>query len=875
MDRTDVAKIYEPASVEVRLYEAWERAGAFSPSGDGEPYCIVLPPPNVTGALHIGHALDHTIQDAIIRRRRMQGHRALWLPGTDHAGIATQNVVERELAKEGRSRHDLGREDFVERVWEWKAQSGGTITKQMRRLGDSVDWSRERFTMDEGLSRAVREVFVRLYEEKLIYRGNRIINWCPRCMTALSDIEVEHHDVDGELVQLRYPLADGTGSVTIATTRVETMLADTGVAVHPEDERYRSLIGKTATLPLVGRELPIVADEAIDREFGTGALKVTPGHDPLDFEIGQRHGLPAVSVIGLDGRMTPEAGRFAGMDRFEARKAVLEALRAEGAVGDEQRPYPHAVGHCQRCHTEVEPLLSEQWFVQVEPLARPAIEAVRDGRTRILPKRYERNYFDWMENLRDWCISRQLWWGHRIPVWTCTNGHEAAYREDPDACRECGSAELQQDPDVLDTWFSSALWPFSTLGWPEDTDDLRAWYPTSVLVTGYDIITFWVSRMMMMGLHFMGDVPFRDIHIHGMVRDFRGKKMSKSFGNVIDPLDMIDRYGADALRMTLVRSATLGGDVPIAEQWIEGDRNFANKLWNASRFALMNLPEGPVELSPADGWSLADRWILSRLASVTSAVDAAMEAYDFAQAAQTLRQFVWSEFCDWYIEWAKGPLISNDEARKQATRGVLSFVLDAVYELLHPLMPFITDELHRALTGEGCIDAPWPASEAAHADARAEADFGFIQDVVGSLRRFKADHGIAPSVRPAATIAVAADDRRALLQSEDERIRALARWGEIALASEAPDGSGEARLIAGPAVIHVPIAGLFDLEAERARLSKERDRLDADAERIRAKLSNAEFVAKAPEDVVGQQRDRLAEHEAAMDRLGEALSELG
>ncbi|HEV2686107.1 MAG TPA: valine--tRNA ligase, partial [Actinomycetota bacterium] len=545
---TELQKSYDPHAVEDRLYREWEDAGLFAPSGDGEPFCIVLPPPNVTGSLHIGHALDHSIQDAIIRRKRMQGFRTLWLPGMDHAGIATQNVVERELAKEGKSRHDLGREAFIARVWKWKEESGGAITLQMRRLGDSVDWSRERFTMDEQRSLAVRTVFVRLYDEGLIYRGNRITNWCPNNMTALSDIEVEHEDTAGELVELKYPLKDGSGFITIATTRVETMLADTGVAVNPDDERYKHLIGKTAVLPIMNRELPIVADEAIDKDFGTGALKVTPAHDPVDFEIAQRHGLPAITVIGLDGHMNENAGPYAGLDRYEARKAVLDDLRAQGLVGNETRPYVHPVGHCQRCHAEVEPLLMEQWYLRVAELARAAMQAVRDGSTRFIPKRFERNYFDWMENLRDWCISRQLWWGHRIPVFTCGNGHQFAAVEDPTECARCGSTELEQDPDVLDTWFSSALWPFSTLGWPDKTQDLEDFYPTSVLVTGYDIITFWVSRMMMMGVHFMHDVPFHDAHIHGMVRDFRGKKMSKSFGNVIDPLVMIEKYGADALR---------------------------------------------------------------------------------------------------------------------------------------------------------------------------------------------------------------------------------------------------------------------------------------------------------------------------------------
>jgi valyl-tRNA synthetase len=873
---TELPKAYDPKGVEARIYGDWERAGLFAPSGDGEPFCIVLPPPNVTGILHIGHSLDHTIQDAIVRRKRMQGFRTLWLPGTDHAGIATQNVVERELAKEGKTRHDVGREGFVERVWEWKQASGNRITEQMRRLGDSVDWSRERFTMDQERSRAVRTVFVRLYDEGLIYRGNRIINWCPRCMTALSDIEVEHVDVEGELVELRYPLSDGSGQVTVATTRVETMLGDTGVAVHPDDDRWRHLIGRTAILPIIGRELPVVADEAIDREFGTGALKVTPAHDSVDFEIAARHGLSPVNILNPDGTLNENAGPYAGMDRHEARKAVLEALRAQGLLGREERPFVHAVGHCQRCHTEVEAWLSEQWFVRVAPLARPAMQAVRDGRTRFLPARFERHYLNWMENLRDWCISRQLWWGHRIPVWTCSNGHEFSALEDPAACRDCGSAQIEQDPDVLDTWFSSALWPFSTLGWPQDTDDLRTYYPTDVLVTGYDIITFWVSRMMMMSLHFMGNVPFRDCHVHGMVRDFRGKKMSKSFGNVIDPLDMIDRYGADALRLTVLRSATLGNDAPVAEQWIEGDRNFCNKIWNISRFVLMHAPAPAARKLPSpERRTLADRWILSRLAAVTAEVDSAMEAYDFATASQALRQFTWSELADWYVEWSKGRLQHGDPDQRAETAGVLARVLEATLGLLHPIMPFVTEELHRALTGaQTIVRGPWPSSDASALDPTAEADMAFLQSVVSALRRFRADHEIAAKLRPAAT-AVVADARLAgVLSAEMERVRALGSWGELRVAGEAEDVSGEARLILKQAVIHVPLQGILDVDAEIARLSKALTGHASEADRIRVKLANDEFVRKAPEEVVGQQRERLAREEEAIARLTEALAEL-
>ena len=867
---------YDPHGVEERIYAEWERSGLFAPAGDGEPFCIVLPPPNVTGILHMGHALEHSIMDAIIRRRRMQGYRTLWLPGTDHAGIATQNVVEREIAKnEGKTRQELGREEFVRRAWEWREKSGGTITQQMRRLGDSVDWSRERFTMDPELSRAVRKVFVDLYDEGLIYRGNRIINWCPQCQTALSDIEVVHSDVEGELIHINYPLADRSGFVTVATTRVETMLGDTGVAVNPTDVRYQRLVGKTAILPIVGREIPIVADMAVDPAFGSGAVKVTPAHDANDFEIAQRAGLEPVNVLNPDATINANGGRFEGMDRYAARKAVLDELRSLGAVKKEERPYIHSVGHCQRCHTEVEPWLSEQWFVKIEPLARPAIEAVREGRTNFVPRRYERVYLNWMENLRDWCISRQLWWGHRIPVFTCANGHRFAALDDPGACRECDSTELTQDPDVLDTWFSSALWPFSTLGWPEETEDLKTYYPTSVLVTGYDIITFWVSRMMMMGIHFMGDVPFRDAHIHGMVRDFRGKKMSKSFGNAMDPLELIDRYGADALRMTLLRSATLGSDVPIAEKWIEGDRNFANKLWNISRFVLMNLEGSTATLDSTDMYrSRADRWILSRLDATVAAVDEAIEGYDLARAAQMLRQFTWSEFADWYVEWSKGSLHGAGEF-KDATRAVLAHVLGTVLRLLHPLMPFVTEELYRALSGaETIMTAPWPRPDPGLQDRDAETEMEFVMGVVGALRRFRADHKIAHSVRPDAQAEVEDSALAAILESELERVRALTGWGELAVGSTNGHGGAQARLVVPGAVIHVPLAGVLDLDAEGARLQREIAALEADAAGMERKLGNRDFVSKAPEEVVEQQRERLAETERSTERLREALRDL-
>jgi valyl-tRNA synthetase len=872
----ELSKRYEPHEVEPRRYEAWESSGVFAPSGDGEPFCIVLPPPNVTGALHMGHALDHALQDALVRQRRMAGFNTLWLPGTDHAGIATQNVVERQLAEVGQTRHDLGREAFLHQVWAWKNESGDAISRQMRRLGDSVDWSRQRFTMDEGLSEAVREAFCQLYDEGIIVRGNRITNWCIRCASAISDIEVEHSDVDGELVELRYPLTDGTGEVTITTTRVETMLADTAIAVHPDDDRYTALVGRTVTLPLVGREIPIVADAAVDPSFGSGALKVTPAHDPTDFEIGQRHGLAAPSVIDLDGRMSAEAGRYAGMERDQARKAVFDALLAEGRVGEVTRPFTHPVGHCSRCKTVVEPLITDQWFVRVEPLVGDAIAAVRDGETRFVPARFERDYVQWMENLRDWCISRQLWWGHRIPVWTCANAHEFAARRDPDACPDCGSAALTQDPDVLDTWFSSGLWPWSTLGWPHATTDLKTWYPTSILVTGYDIITFWVSRMMLLGCHLMDEVPFRTVLIHGMVRETggRGKKMSKSFGNALDPLDLIDRYGADALRLTLLRGATFGSDVAVDEKWIEGDRNFCTKLWNLARFVLMNA-DTSAELPEQARRTLADRWILARLDEVTASVSSRFEDLDLARAAQELRAFAWDEFADWYVEWSKGRLRADDLDARRDAAAVCEHVLERLLRLLHPFMPFITEELWTTLTGgETIVTAPWP-SPTGSADDTSVASILFCQELVGGLRRFKADHDIAPNVRPAAAAVIPDPSRRQIVLDEIERITALSGFGTIELFDASPPAPGVvARLVLDGAVVSVPLEGLLDLDEERARLAKQRAAHVSEIAKLDAKLGNPDFVARAPEDVVETQRERLDTERELLARVDAALADL-
>ncbi len=875
--RRELPKTYNPQAVEGPTYRRWLEMGAFrADAGSGRPhFSIALPPPNVTGSLHIGHALDHTFQDYLARMHRMRGDEVLWLPGMDHAGIATQNVVERELARQGRTRFDLGREAFVERVWAWKASSGGMILGQMQRLGDSVDWSRERFTMDEGLSRAVREVFVSLYEQGLLYRGQRIINWCPRCLTALSDIEVEHEEVPGELAYLRYPFADGGGALVVATSRAETMLGDTGVAVHPDDPRYRHAIGRTLRLPLVEREIPVVADEAVDRELGTGAVKVTPAHDPGDYEIAQRQGLEAINVLTEEAVVNAAGGRFQGLDRYAARRAVKDALAEQGLL-EKVTEAPHAVGHCYRCRTEVEPRLSLQWFVATGPLAAKAVEAVRSGETRFEPARYQRTFFAWMEGIRDWCVSRQLWWGHRIPAWYCPDGHVTVSRQEPAACAGCGSGELRQDEDVLDTWFSSGLWPFSTLGWPDRSEDLDAFYPTSVLVTGYDIIFFWVARMMMLGCHFQPPTPFRVVAIHGMVRDAQGKKMSKSFGNVIDPLELMDRYGTDALRFALIRGANPGGDVPLAEEWVSGARNFANKLWNLGRFVLSSVPEGtkPEDLPAGDQRGLADRWLLSRLERTRTAVTAAYDAYDPAEAARLLQAFAWSELADWAVELAKPRLAAggDDACRAGAT---LAYALDVTLRLLHPVMPFVTEELCRALRDVDTITlGPWPAERTDDLDEGAEADMADLQEAIAAVRRFRAEHAVPPARRPRLAIAAGDRHRAELFRAEAESIRRLARLEAVEV-GPAPAGAGpSAKVLAAGAELYLPLAGLLDLEAERARLERERDALDAEARRAATKLANADFVAKAPAAVVDRARARLAEVEAARAKVVERIREL-
>lgn len=883
-DPEEFPKVYDPSGPESRWYEIWESAGYFRPEAnpDGEPYCIVIPPPNVTGSLHMGHAFEHALIDATIRRKRMQGFAALWLPGTDHAGIATQNVVERQLAAEGINRHELGREAFLERVWAWKEKSGGEILRQMRRLGSSCDWSRERFTMDDDLSLAVRTVFVRLYEEGLIYRGERIINWCPRCQTAISDIEVEYEDLEGEMVEILYPWADGAdGGVTVATTRVETMLGDTGVAVNPEDDRYRDAIGRNVILPLQDREIPIIADSAVDPDFGTGAVKVTPAHDPTDFEIGERHGLEVIKIFDGEARVTDVGGKFAGLDRFEARHSVKTALDSLGLLVS-VRPYTHAVGHCQRCSTQIEPLVSEQWFVKVKPLSEPALDAVLSGKTRFVPDRWVKVFRDWLENVRDWCISRQLWWGHRIPVWYCTAcGEVMVSIEDPMLCSACGFQGLDQDPDVLDTWFSSALWPFSTLGWPDKTEDLRRFYPNAMLHTGFDIIFFWVARMMQMGLHFMGEVPFYEVAYHGLVRDAKGKKMSKSFGNVIDPLELAEKYSADALRYALVRAAFPGQDVPLAEEWVEGARNFINKLWNASRFVWISLDSASIS-DARDGELLNDipsRWIISRLRRVIEAVDRGFDSYNFAEAARQVQAFFWGDFCDWYIELSKEAI--SDPVSRNKAQSVLARVLETSLRLLHPVVPYVTEEIWQKMGGAGHVAvAPWPRAEDFELDLHAEEAMQHFVAIVTEIRTFQSLASITPGASFSAHLRPGSTEVEESIRATIAWLSPIARLSSVHLLAPDKDiqASAEpviARLVVpGTEIFLVGDEGINKGELKR-RLGRRVDSLRAEMQKAERKLANAAFLEKAPEEVVGKERLRLEECSemiTALEQLLESLS---
>ena len=865
MAKENIPTVYDPASVETKWYKVWEESGAFhaEPCSDGKAYSIVIPPPNVTGQLHMGHALDNALQDILIRWRRMQGYDTLWMPGCDHAGIATQIKVEEVLAKEGISRHDLGREKFIERVWEWKAQYGDRITNQLRRLGASCDWERERFTMDEGCSKAVREVFVTLYEKGLIYQGERITNWCPRCNTALSDIEVEHEDSAGKLYHVRYPLKDSPNEfVTVATTRPETILGDTAVAVNPTDERYTKLVGRKLVLPMVGRELPIIADEYVDPAFGTGAVKVTPAHDPNDFEMGQRHKLPSIRVIGNSGAMMPEAGEaYAGLDRYECRKKLVADLEAAGYLVKIEE-HAHAVGHCQRCDTVVEPLVSKQWFVRMQPLAEPAMEVVKSGRTEFVPERFTKIYMNWLENIRDWCISRQIWWGHRIPAWYCDAcGKTIVSRTDLSVCPHCDGT-LRQDPDVLDTWFSSALWPFSTMGWPDKTPELARYYPTSVLVTGYDIIFFWVARMMFAGMEFMQEVPFRHVFIHGLVRDSQGRKMSKSLGNGIDPLDVIDQYGADTLRFTLVTGNTPGNDMRFYMERVESSRNFANKIWNASRFVLMNLADYD-ETAPCGELTLADRWILSRYAQTVNAVTDNLEKFELGEAARMLYDFIWGEYCDWYIELAKPRLYSKEGATGRHTaQFVLAYILERTMRLLHPFMPFISEEIrsHLPNSAGSIVRSAWPEAEPQRIDEAAEAQMGAVMDVIKAVRNMRAEMNVPPGRKGEVIIQLANQGLESVLAENLPFVKTMATAEPVTTipaSAEKPENS-VSRVITGMEV-YLPLKGLIDAEKEIARLNKELQGLELERTRIEGKLSNEGFIAKAPAAVLEQQKTRQAE----------------
>ncbi|SHE56598.1 valyl-tRNA synthetase [Desulfacinum infernum DSM 9756] len=874
MNKGQLPKAYEFRDVEARIYAFWEESGCFRADENSKKpaFSIVIPPPNVTGQLHMGHALNNTLQDILCRYKRLKGFEVLWVPGTDHAGIATQNVVERQLAQQGLSRYDLGREKFVEKVWEWKEEYGGYIIKQLKRLGASCDWSRERFTMDEGLSRAVRIVFVKLYEEGLIYRGTRMINWCPRCRTALANIEVEGEELPGRLYHIRYPLADGSGELVVATTRPETMLGDTAVAVHPEDPRYLEVVGKDVILPLMDRRIPVIADTYVDREFGTGALKVTPGHDFNDFDLGVKHNLALIQVIGEDGVMTEAAGPYAGLDRYECRKRVVADLEAGGylvKIDD----HLHRVGHCYRCKSVVEPMQSLQWFVRTQPLAEKAMEAVRDGRTRIVPEKWEKDYFQWLENIEDWCVSRQIWWGHRIPAWYCADcGEVTVAVEDPDRCGSCGSPHITQEEDVLDTWFSSALWPFSTMGWPEKTPELTKFYPTSVLVTGFDILFFWVARMMMMGLHFMKDVPFRDVYVHALVRDAQGQKMSKSKGNVIDPLIMMDQYGTDALRFTLTAFAVQGRDVKLSEERIEGYRHFVNKIWNATRLVLMNV-EGARILDeiPEDPGRLAHRWILSRFQKVVQEVEEALENYHFNQYAQSLYQFFWHEYCDWYLEMIKPDLYGDDPQAKVVAQTIAVQVLRNVLVMLHPVMPFVTEELWQKLPGtEGSImQAEFPPVDKYRIDSGAEADMELVMGVIGSIRNIRGEMNISPAARVNAVCLCATETEKGLVEANERTVVDLARLEGLSVALQ---GQGsKPRLAAGAVVsgveVYVLLDDVLDFESEAARLQKEITKLEKELSITNRKLSNEDFLTRAPAQVVEKEREKA-------ERLGEKLEKM-
>ena len=880
--RKELPKVYEPQEVESRIYETWEKNGCFRGHRDPKkkPFTIVMPPPNVTGQLHMGHAMDSTLQDILIRFKRMQGYAALWVPGTDHAGIATQIKVEEELrTKEGLTRYDLGREKFLERVWDWKRQYGGRIVQQQKKLGASCDWDRARFTMDEGCSKAVRETFCELYEKGLIYKGSRIINWCPHCVTALSDAEVEYQDKPGHLWHMRYPLTDGSGYLVVATTRPETMMGDTGVAVNPNDERYKHLVGKTCILPLMDREIPIVADEYVEMDFGTGCVKMTPAHDPNDFEVGLRHNLDTIRVLDDNGKVNANGGKYEGMDRYEARKAVVADLEALGLM-EKIEDYSHNVGTCYRCHNDVEPIISAQWFVKMKPLAEAAIKVVEDGETRFVPDRFAKTYLNWMENVHDWCISRQLWWGHRIPAWTCEDCGEMTVSEtDPTECQHCHSTHIRQEEDVLDTWFSSALWPFSTLGWPnESSEDFKYFYPTDVLVTGYDIIFFWVARMIFSACEHTGKPPFHTVFIHGLVRDDKGRKMSKSLGNGIDPLEMADQYGADALRFNLITGNSPGNDMRFYTERCEAMRNFANKIWNASRFLMMNLTIDRCELPGR--LELEDKWILSKLNSVIPEVTENMERYELGVAAQKVYDFIWDSYCDWYIELTKTRLQGEDEDSKLRAQQVLCYVLTETLKLLHPFMPFITEEIWQALphSGDYLMLQQWPQHRAELDFPEEEKAMELIMDAIRGVRARRAEMNVPPPKKAQLTVSTL---ERAVFEQGIPFLKRLAYASDVTVEGVADAGSDDAMTAQGmvtvtthAARLFMPLAELVDLEKEKARIEKELKKNRAELDKLEAKLGNPGFVNKAPAHVVEAEQDRAEKLRALLAKLEESAASM-
>jgi valyl-tRNA synthetase len=876
----EIAKTYDPKQVEEKLYKNWMEKDYFHAvvDHDKKPFTIVIPPPNITGQLHMGHALDNTMQDILIRMKRMQGYCALWLPGTDHASIATEAKIVEKMAEEGITKEDLGREGFLERAWEWKEQYGGRIVEQLKKLGSSCDWKRERFTMDEGLSKAVLEVFVRLYEKGLIYRGERIINWCPACKTSISDAEVEYEEKDGSFWHIRYPIADSNEFVEIATTRPETMLGDTAVAVHPEDDRYKHLIGKKVLLPLMDREIPVVADTYVERDFGTGVVKITPAHDPNDFEVGLRHNLEIINIMNEDATINENGGKYAGMNRLDARKQVVEDLKALGLLGN-IKPHKHNVGACYRCETTIEPRVSWQWFVKMKPLAKPAIEVVRNGTVKFVPERFSKIYYNWMENIQDWCISRQLWWGHRIPAYYCSDcGEMMVSRTAPKECTKCRSTNVKQDEDVLDTWFSSALWPFSTLGWPDETEDLKYFYPTSVLVTGYDIIFFWVARMIFSGLEQMGREPFKYVLIHGLVRDSLGRKMSKSLGNGIDPLDVIDKYGTDALRYALTIGTSPGNDMRFSEEKLEASRNFANKIWNAFRFVMMNFDED-VDFDKVDEseFTAADKWILSRIDSVAKEVTENLEKFELGIGLQKIYEFIWEEFCDWYIELVKPRLYDREAKGRLEALYVLNKVLADAMKLLHPFMPFITEEIysHLITDDESIMISPWPKYSGNVLYPAEERQMGFIMDAVRGIRNIRAEMNV-PMSRKAKAIFVTQDSQIIdLIQDERSTFGRLAGLSEIT-SQKSKDGIAQdaVAVVVNGAEIYLPLEELIDMEKEIERLEKEKAHLEMELDRVNKKLSNEGFIAKAPAQVVDSEREKLNKYSDMYEKIKERLDSL-